>query len=282
MKNKGFQVDLTGKTAVVTGAGGVLCSGFSKALAESGASVAMLDLNKDAAQKFADEINAAGGCARAYACNVLDKAGMFAVADEVMKDFGHIDILLNGAGGSSPKGNTDKEYFEPGDIEDEKVKSFFDIEDSGFGFVNNLNLLGTVITTQAFARHMVKAGGCIVNMSSMSAFTALTKSPAYSSAKAGVSNFTQWCAVHFAKAGIRVNALAPGFFSTIQNKFLLWNEDGTPTARTGKIIAHTPMGRFGVPEDLVGGLLYLVSEEAAGFVTGVILPIDGGFSAYTI
>lgn len=281
MNKNVLNTDLTGKVAVVTGAGGVLCSYFSKVLARAGAKVALLDLNEEAAKSFAEEIVAEGGIAKAYACNVLDKDICFDVSEKVLADFGPCDILVNGAGGNNPKATTDKEYFELGDI-DAETKSFFDLDASGVGFVFNLNFLGTLIPTQAFARQMVGREGCsILNISSMNAYTPLTKIPAYSGAKAAISNFTQWLAVHFSKVGIRVNAIAPGFFSTKQNAKLLWNDDGTPTARTGKILAATPMGRFGKSEELEGGLLFLVNEEAAGFITGVVLPIDGGFSAYS-
>ncbi len=281
MNKNVLNTDLTGKVAVVTGAGGVLCSYFSKVLARAGAKVALLDLNEEAAKTFADEIIAEGGIAKAYACNVLDKDICYEVSEKVLTDFGPCDILVNGAGGNNPKATTDKEYFELGDI-DADTKSFFDLDASGVGFVFNLNFLGTLIPTQAFARQMVGREGCsILNISSMNAYTPLTKIPAYSGAKAAISNFTQWLAVHFSKVGIRVNAIAPGFFSTKQNAKLLWNDDGTPTARTGKILAATPMGRFGKSEELEGGLLFLVNEEAAGFITGVVLPIDGGFSAYS-
>ena len=281
MQKNVLNTDLTGKVAVVTGAGGVLCSAFSKTLARAGAKVALLDLNYDWAKQYADEITAEGGIARAYKCNVLDKTACYEVADEVKKDLGPCDILVNGAGGNNPKATTDKEYFELGDI-DADTKSFFDLESDGVGFVFNLNFLGTLIPTQAFARQMVGREGCnILNISSMNAYTPLTKIPAYSGAKAAISNFTQWLAVHFSKVGIRVNAIAPGFFSTKQNAKLLFNDDGTPTARTGKILAATPMGRFGSASELEGGLLFLLNNEAAGFITGVVLPIDGGFSAYS-
>ncbi len=281
MQKNVLDTNLTGKVAVVTGAGGVLCSAFAKTLARAGAKVALLDLNEEAAQQFADEIVAEGGEAKAYKCNVLDKDVCYAVADQVQKDLGSCDILINGAGGNNPRATTDKEYFEAGDI-DADTKSFFDLDASGVEFVFNLNFLGTLIPTQAFARQMVGKEGCnIINISSMNAFTPLTKIPAYSGAKAAISNFTQWLAVHFSKVGIRVNAIAPGFFSTKQNAKLLWNEDGTPTARTGKILAATPMGRFGESEELDGGLLFLLNNEAASFITGVVLPIDGGFSAYS-
>lgn len=281
MNKNVLDTNLSGKVAVVTGAGGVLCSYFAKVLARAGAKVALLDLNEEAAKKFAAEIVEEGGVAKAYSCNVLDKEICYAVAEQVQADFGPCDILVNGAGGNNPRAQTDKEYFEVGDI-DADTKSFFDLEESGVSFVFNLNFLGTLIPTQAFARQMVGREGCsILNISSMNAFTPLTKIPAYSGAKAAISNFTQWLAVHFSKVGIRVNAIAPGFFSTQQNAKLLWNDDGTPTARTGKILAATPMGRFGETEELAGGLLFLLNNEAAGFITGVVLPIDGGFSAYS-
>ena len=282
MKKNVIDTDLTGKVAVVTGAGGVLCSAFAKDLARAGAKVALLDLNQEAAQKFADEINAEGGVAKAYACNVLDKDICYAVADQVEADLGKCDILINGAGGNNPRATTDKEYYEEGDM-DADTKSFFDLDKSGVEFVFNLNFIGTLLPTQAFARQMVGREGCnILNISSMNAYTPLTKIPAYSGAKAAISNFTQWLAVHFSKAGIRVNAIAPGFFSTKQNQKLLFNEDGTPTARTGKILAATPMGRFGDTEkELAGAVLFLLNNEAASFITGVCIPIDGGFSAYS-
>ena len=210
---------------------------------------------------------------------MLNKEICEKVASDILADFGPCDILVNGAGGNNPRATTDKEYFEPGDI-DADTKSFFDLDPAGIEFVFNLNFLGTLIPTQAFAKQMVGREGCnIINVSSMNAYTPLTKIPAYSGAKAAISNFTQWLAVHFSKVGIRVNAIAPGFFSTKQNAKLLWNEDGTPTARTGKILAATPMGRFGETEELSGSLLFLVNNNAAGFITGVVIPVDGGFSA---
>ncbi|MBQ4545914.1 MAG: SDR family oxidoreductase [Oscillospiraceae bacterium] len=276
-----LDTDLSGKVAVVTGAGGILCSYFAKVLARAGAKVALLDLNEEAAKAYADEITAEGGIAKAYSCNVLNKEICENVAKQIAEDFGPCDILVNGAGGNNPKATTDKEYFEPGDI-DAETKSFFDLDTEGVGFVFNLNFLGTLIPTQAFAKQMVGREGCnIINISSMNAYTPLTKIPAYSGAKAAISNFTQWLAVHFSRVGIRVNAIAPGFFSTKQNAKLLWNEDGTPTARTGKILAATPMGRFGETEELSGSLLFLVNNDAAGFITGIVIPVDGGFSAYS-
>ena len=281
MEKNVLNTDLSGKVAVVTGAGGVLCSEFAKVLARAGARVALLNRTQEKAQKVADAIKAEGGTAIAYGCNVLDKEQTFAVAEQVLRDLGPCDILINGAGGNNPKATTDKEYYEDGDI-DGDTKSFFDLDEEGVESVFNLNFLGTLIPTQAFARQMLGREGCsILNISSMNAFTPLTKIPAYSGAKAAVTNFTQWLAVHFSKQGIRVNAIAPGFFSTAQNAKLLWNDDGSPTARTGKILAATPMGRFGESKELSGALLFLLNNEAASFVTGVTIPIDGGFSAYS-
>ncbi len=282
MKKNVLNTDLSGKVAVVTGAGGVLCSVMAKDLARAGAKVALLNRTFEKAKAVEEAILAEGGIAKAYACNVLDKNMVEEVAKQVEADLGPCDILLNGAGGNNPRATTDKEYYESGDI-DSDVKTFFDLEESGVEAVFNLNFLGTLIPTQAFAKQMLGRKGCsILNISSMNAYTPLTKIPAYSGAKAAVSNFTQWLAVHFSKEGIRVNAIAPGFFATAQNKALLFNEDGTPTPRTGKILAATPMGRFGDSEtELSGALLFLLNNEAAGFITGVTLPVDGGFSAYS-
>ena len=282
MKQNVLNTNLTGKVAVVTGAGGVLCSAFAQVLARAGAKVALLDLNLEAALQVVESIQAEGGVTKAYQCNVLDKDMCYQVADQVAADLGTCDILLNGAGGNNPRATTDKEYFEPGDL-DSDTKSFFDLEPSGVEFVFNLNFIGTLLPTQAFARQMVGKEGCnILNISSMNAYTPLTKIPAYSGAKAAVTNFTQWLAVHFSKVGIRVNAIAPGFFATKQNAALLFNPDGSPTPRTGKILAATPMGRFGDTEkELAGAVLFLLNNEAASFITGVCIPIDGGFSAYS-
>lgn len=274
-----FKIDLSGKTAVITGAGGVLCGMFAKALAACGAGVALLDYNYPNAKKIEDEITASGGVAYAYEVNVLMRDMVETVAVQVRDELGPCDILINGAGGNNPQAQTDSEYFDPGDIE-AGAKSFFDLDLDGISRVFDLNFLGTLITTQGFARQM-GAGGVIVNISSMNAFKPLTKIPAYSAAKAAVSNFTQWLAVHFSKAGVRVNAIAPGFFVTAQNKDLLFDSNGNPTSRTGKIQAATPMERFGEPEELIGALLFLISNEAASFVTGIVLPVDGGFSAYS-
>lgn len=279
--NLPIKTDLSGKVAVVTGAGGVLCGMFSRVIAQAGARVAVLDLNEAAAEQVAETIRAEGGMAKAYKCNVLEKENVEAVHQAVLAELGSCDILINGAGGNNPRATTDKEYFEPGDMDDE-TKSFFDLDQKGVEFVFNLNFIGTLLPTQAFAKDMIgREDCCILNISSMNAFTPLTKIPAYSGAKAAISNFTQWLAVHFSKVGIRVNAIAPGFFSTKQNATLLWNDDGTPTARTGKILAATPMNRFGEPEELLGALLFLLNGQAASFITGVVLPVDGGFSAYS-
>ena len=269
------------KVIVVTGAGGVLCSAFAAEMSRAGYALALLDINEAAVTAVAESINAAGGTAKAYAVSVLDREALEAVHEKILADLGKCDVLINGAGGNHPMATTDKEYYEDGDL-DADTKSFFDLDEEGVASVFNLNFLGTLIPTQAFARQMLGREGCnILNISSMNAFTPLTKIPAYSGAKAAVTNFTQWLAVHFSRQGIRVNAIAPGFFSTAQNAALLWNDDGTPTARTGKILAATPMGRFGEREELAGAVLFLLNNEAAGFITGVTIPIDGGFSAYS-
>lgn len=276
--------NLKGRVAVVTGGGGVLCGDFAKALARQGVKVAVLDLNEAAAQKVADEITAEGGEAIAVPCNVLEPESMEAARQIVNERLGTCDILLNGAGGNNPKGTTTKETLEAVDLveKDENVKTFFDLDPQGISFVFNLNFLGTLIPTQVFARDMaVKDNTCIVMVTSMNAFRPLTKIPAYSAAKAAVKNFTEFMAVHFAEVGIRVNSIAPGFFSTNQNKTLLWNEDGTPTARTGKILAATPMKRFGEPEELEGALLFLCDESYSSFITGTTIAVDGGFNAYS-
>ena len=276
-----YKPDLNGKVAVITGGAGVLCREFAKALALCGARVAILNRTVSKAEAVAEEIKAMGGDAIAVQVDVTDKASVEAAHQEVLAKYGKCDILINGAGGNNARANTDKEYFELGDM-DADTKTFFDLEDEDLEFVFNLNFIGTLLPTQAFAKDMIGREGCnIINVSSMNAFTPLTKIPAYSGAKAAISNFTQWLAVHFSRVGIRVNAIAPGFFSTEQNKNLLWNEDGTPTARTGKILAATPMGRFGTPEELLGALLFLADDKAASFVTGIVIPVDGGFSAYS-
>ena len=279
--NLTLKPDLRGKVAVVTGGAGVLCSEFVRALAQCGAKVAILNRTLSKGEALAEEVRAAGGEAMAFSCNVTDSESVKAAHEAVLAAFGKCDILINGAGGNNPRANTDKEYFELGDME-AATKSFFDIDEEGFRFVMDLNFVGTLLPTQAFARDMIGREGCtIINISSMNAYTPLTKIPAYSGAKAAISNFTQWLAVHFSRVGIRVNAIAPGFFLTDQNYSLMYREDGTPTERSGKIVAGTPMGRFGKPEELLGALMFLVDEHAASFVTGVCIPVDGGFSAYS-
>lgn len=277
MSNKIFD----GKVAVVTGAGGVLCSAFAQELAEKGAKVALLDLNEQAAAEAAQKICEAGGVAKGYRANVLDRACLEQVHAQVLADFGKCDILINGAGGNSPRCTTAHEYYEKGDELVTEFKTFFNLDKADFDFVFGLNIMGTLLPSQVFAPDMLGGEGTIINISSMNAFTPLTKIPAYSAAKAGISNFTQWLAVHFANAGIRVNAIAPGFFVTKQNQALLYNEDGTPTPRTEKILRATPMGRFGKPEELLGTLTWLCDSAASGFVTGIVVPVDGGFSAYS-
>ena len=274
-----FKIDLNNKVAVITGAGGVLCSEFALAIAKCGASVAVLDLNYDSAKAVADRIVSDGGKALPYKANVLERKSLEEAREKIEKELGICDILINGAGGNNPRGSTDDEEFSK---DAENARTFFDIDPEGFRFVFDLNLMGTLLTTQVFALNMVgRLGATIVNISSMNAFRPLTKIPAYSGAKAAVSNFTQWLAVYFAKSGIRVNALAPGFFVTKQNKDLLFSIDGSPTARTDKILRNTPMGRFGEANELIGTLLWLISPVASGFVTGIVVPVDGGFSAYS-
>ncbi len=279
-----FKVDLAGKVAVVTGGGGILCSVMAEALAECGAKVAILDLRKEAADQVAAAIKAKGGAAMGVACNVLERASIETAEKEVRAAYGPCDILINGAGGNNPKGTTSNEQMSKADLTNTNpdIKTFFDLDPKGIEFVFNLNFLGSLLPTQVFSRAMAENGrGVIINISSMNAFKPLTKIPAYSAAKAAVSNFTQWLAVHMAPMGIRVNAIAPGFFLTDQNRALLTTPDGGLTPRSHKILNHTPMAKFGEPADLLGALLWLTSDKAAGFVTGTVIPIDGGFSAYS-
>lgn len=265
------------KVVVITGAGGVLCSIIAKDFAKKGDKVALLDLNGEAAEKVASEIRAEGRTAKGYTADVLSKESLEKAKEAIEKDFGKCDILINGAGGNSKLATTDGEFYS-----DEDTKSFFDLAPEGVNFVFNLNFIGTFLPTQVFALDMTKAGkGCILNISSMNAYRPLTKIPAYSGAKAAVSNFTQYLAVYFAKAGIRVNAIAPGFFVTNQNRALLFNSDGSLTKRSEKILRNTPMDRFGEAEELLGAVDFLCDDGKAGFITGVVLPIDGGFSAYS-
>jgi Dehydrogenases with different specificities (related to short-chain alcohol dehydrogenases) len=270
------------KVAVVTGGGGVLCSTMAKALAKQGAKVVILDLRAENAEKVANEIIAADGKAIGLAVNVLDIESLKLAHQTILSVFGPCDILINGAGGNHPKGTTSNPFLTEEDLKgDGETKSFFDLDMEGFKFVFDLNFLGSLFPTQVFAKDMIgREGCCVVNVSSMNAFRPLTKIPAYSAAKAAISNFTQWLAVHFSKVGIRVNAIAPGFFLTDQNRALLTQADGRLTDRGNTIIAHTPMGRFGTPDDLAGTLLWLCSDSSA-FVNGVVVPVDGGFSAYS-
>lgn len=271
-----FKVDFSDKVVALTGAGGVLISEFAKALAECGAKVALLDINYEAAKKVADEI---GGNALAVETNALDSASLKAAKAAVNEKWGKVNFLVNGAGGNNPKATTDNEYMTKDTAED--IKTFFKIDEAGLRFVFDLNITSAFLTTQVFAQDMLETGGNIINLSSMNAFHPLTKIPAYSAAKAGISNFTEWLAVHFAPVGIRCNAIAPGFFVGNQNRGLLFNPDGSPTARTHKILAGTPMGRFGEVNELIGTLLFLADDKASGFITGVVIPVDGGFNAYS-
>ncbi len=272
-ENKQAASDFTGMSVVVTGGAGILCAGMCRALASAGASVAVLDLNLEAAEKLASEINVQGGKAIGVSCNVLDKTSIETAASAILAQFNKVDILINGAGGNKPQATTNAET------------SFFDLPADALRWVFDLNLLGTILPSQVFGRLMAEQKhGVILNISSMNAFRPLTRIPAYSAAKAGVSNFTQWLAVHMAQEyspKIRVNAIAPGFFLTDQNRFLLTEpQTGVLTQRGKTIIEHTPMGRFGTPDDLLGAVLWLVSP-AADFVTGIVVPIDGGFSAFS-
>ena len=279
MANLPLNVDYTGKVVVVTGAGGLICGAMAAAFARSGAKVACLDLNEEAVKKLANELKAEGCIAEGYKANVLEPEALEEVHQAVLKDLGPCDILVNGAGGNNPRATTDNEYQHEAK---EGGKSFFDLDAAGVDFVFKLNFQGTLLPTQAFAKDMVaKKSGVILNISSMNAYTPLTKIPAYSAAKAGISNFTQWLATHFAGTGIRCNAIAPGFLVSAQNKALLFNEDGTPTARSAKILNGTPTSRFVDAEELIGATLFLCDNKAASAITGVVLPIDCGFAAYS-
>ena len=279
MINLPLNIDYTGKVVVVTGAGGLICGAMARAFAQSGAKVAALDLNEDAVKALAAEVKAEGFIMEGYKANVLEPEALEAVHQQVLRDLGPCDILVNGAGGNNPRATTDNEYQHEAK---EGGKSFFDLEASGVDFVFKLNFQGTLLPTQAFAKDMVeKKAGVILNISSMNAYTPLTKIPAYSAAKAGISNFTQWLATHFAGTGIRCNAIAPGFLVSAQNKALLFNEDGTPTARSEKILKGTPTNRFVDADELLGATLFLCDDKSASAITGVVLPVDAGFAAYS-
>ncbi len=279
MMNLPLNIDFSGKVVVVTGAGGVLCGTMARAFAQAGAKVAALDLNEEAVKKLADECKAEGFICEGYRANVLEPDTMKEVHDKVKTDLGPCDILVNGAGGNNPRATTDNEYQHEAT---EGCKTFFDLDAAGVDFVFKLNFQGTLLPTQAFAKDMVeRKSGCILNISSMNAYIPLTKIPAYSGAKAAVSNFTQWLATHFAGSGIRCNAIAPGFLVSNQNRRLLFNEDGTPTPRSEKILNGTPTHRFVDSEELLGGVFFLCDDKAASAITGVVLPIDAGFAAYS-
>ena len=275
--------DLTGKVAAITGGGGELCGAMAEALGSMGVKVAVLDIELEKAEARSVRVIQSGGTAKAFRCDVLDAAQVRECYEAVSRLWDSPDFLINGAGGNDPRASTSEEFHGHLGSSGPEGQSFFNLDPAGFRQVFDLNFMGTFLVTQVFCRGMVQKGkGSIVNISSMSAFTPLTKVAAYSAAKAAVSNFTRWLAVHFSRKGIRVNALAPGFFITEQNKFLLVSEKtGELLPRGQKVIAHTPMGRFGQPEDLIGTLVWLLSD-ASSFVSGVVVPVDGGFSSYSI
>jgi len=275
--------DLKGRIAAITGAGGELCGMMAEALAALGVNVAILDIHAEKGKAREAAITERGGCARFFPCNVLRPEEIQACFEEICAVWAPPDILINGAGGNDPRGSTNREFFEPADIGVSGLKTLFDLDLEGFRSVFDLNFLGTFLATRTFARGMLAhPRGAVLNISSMSALTPLTQVAAYSAAKAAVSNFTRWLAVHFAHTGIRVNAIAPGFLLTEQLKFLhIDPHTGELTARARKVMAHTPMGRYGKPEELLGTVVWLLSD-ASSFVTGVVVPIDGGFSSYTI
>lgn len=274
-----LNIDYSGKVVVVTGAGGLICGDMARAFAKSGAKVAALDLNEEAVKKLSEELKAEGFVCEGYKANVLETEALEQVHKQVLADLGACDILVNGAGGNNPRATTDNEYHHEAK---DGGKSFFDLDQNGVDFVFKLNFQGTLLPTQVFAKDMVEKGkGCILNISSMNAYIPLTKIPAYSAAKAGISNFTQWLATHFAGTGIRCNAIAPGFLVSAQNRALLFNEDGTPTARSAKILNGTPTHRFVDSDELLGATLFLCDDNSASAITGVVLPVDAGFAAYS-
>lgn len=279
MINLPLNIDYSGKVVVITGAGGLICGEIAKAFAQSGAKVAALDINEESVKKLADELTSDGFCCKGYKVDVLDPEELENIHQDVFSALGECDILINGAGGNHPDATTEIEYQHEAK---ECCKTFFDLQPDGIDFVFRLNFQGTLLPTQVFAKDMIyKKSGCILNISSMNAYTPLTKIPAYSAAKAGISNFTQWLAVYFAGSGIRCNAIAPGFIVSNQNYSLLFNNDGTPTARSEKILNNTPMNRYADVSELIGGAMFLCDDRSASAITGAVLPIDCGFAAYS-
>ncbi len=271
---------LKNKVVVITGGAGVLGSGFTRVLASQGAKIAILGRDGEKAQKLAEEIKSSGGEAVGISVDVCDEASLIKAHKQINQELGPVDILINGAGGNHPKGTTSDMSFDRINQNTEGLQTFFNLDTEGIRFVMDLNFLGTLLPTKIFAADMVGRSGCsILNISSVSAFHPLTKVPVYSAAKAAISNLTEWLSVYFAKEGIRVNALSPGFFLTEQNRRLLTNEDGSLTERGHKILSQTPMGRFGEPNDLDSTVLWLCNPESR-FVSGIVVAVDGGFLAY--
>ncbi|QOS89558.1 SDR family oxidoreductase [Peribacillus sp. JNUCC41] len=270
--------NLSNRVAVITGGSGVLCSKMAVELARHGVKIAILNRTAEKGQEVVELIEQTGGTAISIAADVLDRASLENAKGKIIESLGRVDLLINGAGGNHPDAITAPEKYG----EEAEGKSFFDLDEKGFSQVFASNFTGTFLASQVFGKELLQVEApVIVNVSSMSAYAPMTKVPAYSAAKASINNFTMWMAVHFAEEGLRVNAIAPGFFLTKQNRDLLLNEDGSLTARSNKIITSTPMKRFGQPEDLLGTLLWLVDESYSGFVTGITVPVDGGFMAYS-